>query len=377
MKTIGIYVHVPFCLAKCVYCDFVSYRYKEESAERYLLALDREIRLWSKKLRDTAVKSIYVGGGTPTCVGGEGLRRPLRALRKHFSVLPGAEVTVEVNPGTVTAGLLEILRHEGVNRLSVGMQTADDKLLRFLGRGHAPGDVAATMRTARSTGFDNVNLDLIFGVPGQDLSCWERTLGVAVALEPDHLSAYSLEIHPRTPLGAAAAAGSVVPCPEEEELLMYLRAIEFLAAHGYEHYEISNFTRPGKESRHNRLYWEGEPYLGLGPAAHSYLNGCRWSNTADLDSYCKNLERQRLPVSEEVPLTEEDEMAEAMFMGLRLIEGVSCTRFEARFGRKAEVIFAKKIKGLVAQGLLRREGDRLRLTRKALPVANVVFRAFV
>jgi oxygen-independent coproporphyrinogen-3 oxidase len=374
---IGLYVHVPFCLAKCVYCDFVSYPYEERSAERYLRALDAEIDLWSGKLGETAVKSIYVGGGTPTCLGGRALSRLLRALRNRFSVLPGAEVTVEINPETAAAEMLEALLHEGVNRLSVGMQTADDALLRFLGRRHTAEEAAAMVITARRAGFDNVNLDLIFGIPGQDLPCWERTLGEAVALEPEHLSAYGLEIHHETPLGAAVAGGSVVPCREEEERAMYLRVIDFLSAHGYAHYEISNFARPGKESRHNRLYWEGEPYLGLGPAAHSYLDGCRWSNAADLSVYCENLDGHRLPVTGEVALNEEDEMAEAMFMGLRLIEGISCARFAARFGRKAEKVFAGKIEDLIAQDLLQREGDRLRLTAKALPVANVVFRNFV
>jgi oxygen-independent coproporphyrinogen-3 oxidase len=378
LKTaIGLYVHVPFCPAKCCYCDFVSYRYDRESAERYVCALSKEIGLWGKKLEGVAVKSIYIGGGTPTCLGGEALRRVLKALRGHFAVLPDAEVTVEANPGTAAAGMLETLRYEGVNRLSVGMQTADDRLLRLLGRRHTPEDTAAMVENARSAGFDNINLDLIFGLPGQDLASWEKTLAAATALGPDHLSAYGLEIHPGTPLGEAAAAGSVVPCPEEEERAMYLQAIDFLAARGYRHYEISNFARRGKESRHNRLYWEGEPYLGLGAAAHSYLNGHRWHNAADLGVYSASLNRRRLPVAEEVPLTAEDEMKEAMLMGLRLIEGVSCRRFEARFGSSPETVFAEKVKELMAQDLLRHERDRLRLTGKALPVANVVFRAFV
>ena len=378
MRAIGLYVHVPFCLAKCRYCDFVSYRYSEEAARRYLAALEKEICLRSQEYgAQTVIQSIYIGGGTPTCLPAEGLRRLLVALRDRFNVQPGSEITVEANPETVTVDLLGLLHGEGVNRLSLGMQTADGDLLRFLGRSHVLDDVARAAEAARAVGFHNINLDLIFGLPGQDLSSWESTLQAAVMLKPDHISAYSLELHPETPLGASAATGEVVPCSEEEERSMYFRAIDFLSAHAYEHYEISNFARCGKQSRHNRLYWEGEPYLGFGPAAHSYLNGRRWSNKADLAGYCSCLDEGRLPVTGEALLTTEDEMAEAMFLGLRLIEGVSSSRFHARFGREVGEVYGSEIEGLIAQGLLRQEGDFLRLTREALPVANVVFRAFV
>jgi len=378
VKGIGLYIHVPFCRKKCAYCDFVSYPYAPEAAEQYLGALEGEIRLWSEKLgTELTIKTVYVGGGTPTSLPPGMLGRLLALPRAHFFILPGAEVTVEANPGTLAEESLAVLRDAGVNRLSIGVQATEDRLLRILKRGHTVAEAYQVFAAARAAGFTNINLDLIFGIPGQDYAAWEKTLAEAVALGPEHISAYSLELYPETPLGRATAAGTVTVCSEEAVREMYLGAIDFLTAFGYVHYEISNFARPGKESRHNRLYWEGEPYLGLGPGAHSYLNGCRWANVTGLAEYCGAVAGKRLPVAETVHLTPAEEMAEAMFLGLRLIAGVSSSRFQARFGRSPEAAYGAVITRLVEQGLLDRAGGCLRLTRKALPVANIVFTAFV
>ncbi|MEW6183790.1 MAG: radical SAM family heme chaperone HemW [Bacillota bacterium] len=378
MRAAGLYIHVPFCLSKCSYCDFISYIYTEEAAERYAAAVEQEIILRSKEFRShNVVGSIYFGGGTPTCLPGTVLCGILAVIRRNFMVLPQAEITVEANPGTAGGDLLELLRGEGVNRLSIGMQTGEQELLRFLGRRHTPEDVAKTVEAGRAAGFDNINLDLIFGIPGQSIRIWEKSLEEATALSPEHISAYGLEIHHKTPLGREVAAGTVSPCPEEDERKMYFTAIDLLCARGYEHYEISNFALSDRSSRHNRLYWEGEPYLGFGPAAHSCINGTRWSNVEDLKKYCEILDRNGLPATGETRLSVKEEMSEAMFLGLREIAGVSCARFKERFGRGPEKVYGPVIEKLFTQGLLRREGDSLRLTREALPVANVVFAAFV
>lgn len=378
MKALGLYIHVPFCLRKCHYCDFVSYPYTEAGATAYLEALAREIRLWAEKLGGSAaVRSIYLGGGTPTCLGARALLRLLELIHSRFSVLPEAEITVEANPETLSLELLQALVSAGVNRLSIGMQSANEEELKFLGRGHTFRQVREAVEWARRAGCTNVNLDLIFGLPGQDLTRWEKSLREAVALEPAHLSAYDLEIHPETVLGRAVAAGVWAPCSEEEARAMYLTAIDFLAVAGYTHYEISNFALPGRESRHNQLYWQREPYLGLGPGAHSFLGNSRWANTPSLEDYCWKLAEGKEPVVEKKILSREEEMAETMMLGLRLLAGISCARFEARFGCKPEEAFGREISRLVNQGLLTREGDFLRLTRAALPVANLVFGAFV
>jgi len=378
VSALGLYIHVPFCRRKCNYCDFVSYPYDAAAASRYLQALAQEIRLRAAQLGGkAAIGSIYLGGGTPTCLDASMLAGIVNLIARYFNVLPGAEITVEANPETLNPELLRALHLAGVNRLSIGMQAANDPELRFLGRGHTFRRVVEAVEWARGAGFTNLNLDLIFGLPGQRLKDWEKTLKEALALGPEHISAYDLEIHPETPLGRAIAAGAYACCPEEEAREMYLMAIDCLTAAGYRHYEISNFALPGRECRHNRLYWVGEPYLGLGPAAHSYLEHRRWANVAALQEYCDLVAGGKLPVAEEHALTPAEEMSEALFLGLRLTAGVSLSSFAARFGHRPEVVYSREISRLVAQGLLCREGDLLRLTRTALPVANVVFAAFV
>ncbi|MGQ9512921.1 radical SAM family heme chaperone HemW [Thermodesulfitimonas sp.] len=378
MSALGLYIHVPFCRRKCNYCDFISYSYDAAAASRYLQALAQEMRLRAAQLgTKAAVGSIYLGGGTPTCLGAAMLAGIFDLIARYFNVLPGVEITVEANPETLTPELLRALYLAGVNRLSIGMQSASDTELQFLGRGHTFRRVQEAVEWARGAGFVNLNLDLVFGLPGQTLKNWEKTLREALALGPEHISAYDLEIHPETPLGQAVAAGMCGRCPEEEAREMYLMTIDCLTAAGYKHYEISNFALPGKECRHNRLYWVGEPYLGLGPAAHSYLEHRRWANVAALQDYCDLVAGEKLPVAEEHALTPAEEMAEALFLGLRLTAGVSLSSFAARFGRQPEAVYGREISRLVGQGLLCREGDLLRLTRTALPVANIVFAAFV
>lgn len=377
-RAVGIYVHVPFCISKCAYCDFVSYPYNNEDVASYAEALEQEIRLRGKECdQENVVKSVYLGGGTPTCLPPATLKRILSLLREHFVISPEAEITVEANPGTVTDELLEGLLSSGVNRLSIGMQSTEDAMLQVLGRRHTAADAVKTIQITRRAGFTNISVDLIFGIPGQSTGGWGRSLAEIVALGPEHISTYGLEIHGETPLGRAVAAGKTAVCSDEVFQAMYFQAVDYLNAAGYVQYEISNFARPGRESRHNLLYWEGEPYLGLGPGAHSYLNRRRWANAAELDTYRNALFGGGFPVAEETNLTPADEMAETMFLGLRLTRGVSALRFRERFGREPEAVYGLEISRLIARGLLRRENGRLRLTREALPVANQVFAAFV
>ncbi|MCL6634637.1 MAG: radical SAM family heme chaperone HemW [Peptococcaceae bacterium] len=376
---IGIYIHVPFCVRKCRYCDFISYLFNPGAAETYLDALSREIRLYGSTLPDEerTVTSLFIGGGTPTCLLPAGLKKILDEVRSSFYLLPGCEITVEANPGTVDAGGLRELLGAGVTRLSLGVQSFQDSLLKVLGRIHGAGEAVEAVRLAREAGFANLNLDFIFGIPGQTMEDWLETLNKALELAPDHIAAYGLQLEEGTPLAQAVARGEIKACPEELELSMYQKAIEFLNSSGYVHYEISSFARPGRQSAHNLGYWLNRPYLGLGPAAHSFLNGRRHCNTPSIEEYRRKLSRGECPVAEVEPIAVETEMAETMFLGLRLLEGVDLDQFYRRFGRRAEEVYRDGIARLAEEGLVELAGKRLRLTEKGLPVANRVFGEFV
>ncbi len=375
----ALYIHVPFCLKKCHYCDFVSYPFKAGDAEAYLGALFREMRSYGSALsgEEKRISSLYIGGGTPTCLPAAGLSAILENAALHFNLLPGCEITVEANPGTVDPGGLRELKRAGFNRLSLGIQSFQDRLLRVLGRVHSAREAVCAARQAREAGFTNLNLDFIFGVPGQTSGDWLETLTKAVELFPEHIALYGLQLEAGTPLERSVAGGAVKACSEDLELSMYLTAIEFLAAHGYIHYEISNFARPGRQSVHNLGYWLNRPYLGLGPAAHSYLRGRRFHNYSSLKSYLEKVGLGEDPVEagEHIPVGRE--MSETMFLGLRLIKGVDLGRFRRRFDRRAEVVYREEIARLEQNGLIKVAAGYLQLTKKGLPLANAVFREFV
>jgi len=375
----GLYIHVPFCLRKCRYCDFISYPYSEAAAGEYLGALKREVELYGETLAngDKTFSTVFIGGGTPTCLPAEQLAAVLERVRGVFTLSPHCEVTVEANPGTVDENALKALKAAGVNRLSLGVQSFDDSLLRVLGRAHTAAEAEAAFRAVRSAGFDNINLDLIFGIPGQSAAGWDETLRRVARLGPEHVAAYSLQVEEGTPLALSIEREEISACPEELELLMYRRVIGFLKRAGFVHYEISNFARPGRESRHNLGYWRNRFYLGLGPAAHSYLGGRRFANETSLDRYCERLGRGEFPVAEQEEITPAVEMAETIFMGLRLLKGIRLSDFEQRFSRRVEEVYRGEISRLTGMGLVELGGGVLRLTKKGLPLANEVFKAFV
>jgi len=377
--TLGLYIHVPFCVKKCLYCDFVSYPYSETAAGAYLDALFKEIELYDHILKDREKKltSIFIGGGTPTCLPAGRLASLLAKVQEVFCLLPGCEITVEANPGTVDRQSLLRLRECGVNRLSLGIQAFQERLLNTLGRVHTAVEASEAAFAARDAGFDNLNLDFIFGIPGQTIEDWLETLSWVVSLEPEHISVYGLQLEGGTPLEQAVTCGKLQMCSEELELSMYQSAIHYLTGMGYIHYEISNFARPGRESVHNLGYWLNRPYLGLGPAAHSYLWGERFANESTIENYAGCLSRGELPVTARETGTVQMEMAETMFLGLRLIEGINLEAFYRRFGRRAEDVYREKIGFLEDAGLVEVAGGYLRLTPRGLPVANEVFKEFV
>lgn len=376
---IGLYIHVPFCIAKCHYCDFTSYPVNDREVENYLESLVREINLYGTALadEDKIITSIFFGGGTPTTIPAASLKEVLDGVRSVFSLADGCEITLEANPGTVDGAGLSLLLEAGVNRLSIGVQSFNDGLLGVLGRVHSAGQAAQAVRLARSAGFNNLNLDFIYGIPGQSLADWQATLEKAVELSPEHIAAYGLQLGEGTPLERMVARGEICACPEDTEMNMYRAAVELLAAYGYSHYEISNYARPGRQCAHNLVYWLNRPYLGLGPAAHSCLGGVRFANDPSLERYSDKLSREEYPVECRTVLSAADEMSETMFLGLRLTAGVDLDEFNRRFGRRAEDVYRLEIEGLINKGLLEMGGGRLRLTTKGLPLANIVFREFV
>jgi oxygen-independent coproporphyrinogen-3 oxidase len=345
----------------------------------YLGSLVKEINLYGAALGDEekSITSLFFGGGTPTCLPAGALKMILDELRHSFSLVEGCEITVEANPGTVDAAGLETLLKAGVNRLSLGVQSFNDGLLGVLGRIHSAAQALEAVHLARAAGFANLNLDFIFGIPGQTISNWQETLAQAVALGPEHVATYGLQLEEGTPLAQGVGRGEICACPEDLELMMYRHAVEYLNATGYKQYEISNFARPGRECVHNLVYWLNKPYLGFGPAAHSFIGGERFSNVTALESYSGRLSKGEYPVEARERLTAADEMAETMFLGLRLTAGVDLDLFHRRFGRRAEDVYSQEIKGLLKNGLIEINSGFLRLSGKGLPLANVVFREFV
>ncbi len=372
----GIYVHIPFCISRCSYCDFNSYPGRESLFTPYLKAVMTEARLLKRLGGNPG--TLYVGGGTPTVLPSEELATLVSELRAAFALLSDAEITVEANPGTVTQQGLRLLREAGVNRISLGAQSFDDAELHLLGRIHSPADVGRAVRDARAAGFDNLNLDLILGLPAQTMRRWQENLHRALDLAPQHLSLYALSIEEDTPLAAQIASGAL-PAPDDDLAAeMYEWATDLLERTGYEHYEIANWARPGYECRHNLVYWRNQPYIGLGAGAHSWWGGYRWRNLARPEEYIALLASGRLPVAEREAISRTLEMGETMMMGLRLLrEGVSCVNFARRFGVSPLKVYADVLEQLVHEGMLECDGERIRLTRHKWLLGNTAFAAFL
>lgn len=377
MRQVGVYIHFPFCLKKCHYCDFLSYQGMERWMEPYLEALCREILGWKEALDNYAVKSIYLGGGTPTLFSGQQIAVVLEACFKNFNVRDDAEVTIEANPGTVDLGKLSTLRAAGVNRLSIGLQAWQDRHLRFLGRIHSSSDFVQSVLYAKEAGFENTSVDVMFGLPYQTLEDWLETLEKVCAFGIQHISMYSLKVEHGTPLYQWYEQGKFSLPSQEEDRLMYYRGREYVSRFGLKQYEISNFAIPGKECVHNLIYWYNEEYIGCGSGAHSYFNNERFSNTSDVEEYIRAAMNGTQRINYREKIGEEDERFETIMLGLRLVEGISKQRFKARFGKDIEFYYGETIKKLVSQGLLIDDENSVRLTEKGMDVQNVVLLEFM
>ncbi|HEX8176756.1 MAG TPA: radical SAM family heme chaperone HemW [Pyrinomonadaceae bacterium] len=379
MSPAGIYIHIPFCRARCSYCDFATGTYSAPLAERYVHALTHEIRAFPALENEAhEADTIYFGGGTPSLLSPAQVETILEAVHERFRISQGAEVTMEMNPGTLTPESLREFRRLGVTRASFGAQTFDDAELRQLGRTHTAEDVRLTINYLREAGFDNVSFDLIAGLPRQTLQQWSRNLDEALKLRPEHLSFYLLEVHEGTPLADQIRQGRL-PLPDDDLAAeMYRLMLHEASSAGYGHYEISNLSLPGFESRHNSKYWLGHPTYGFGCSAHSYDGARRrWSNERDAARYTALIEEGLSPLVESLELSQEDAQAEAVFLGLRLLRGIDLREHLARFGVDLRKERADDLSRLEEAGLIEMTGDLLKLTRTGALLSNEVFAAFV
>ncbi|NUP98921.1 MAG: radical SAM family heme chaperone HemW [Armatimonadetes bacterium] len=375
----AVYVHVPFCVRRCLYCDFATDALafnptvRRDRFDVYLEAIGAEIAQSPRRPAAT----LFFGGGTPTTLHAAELLGLYQAVVGRGGLLPAAEVTTEANPTTAEAGLFGDLRRGGFNRLSLGVQSFNDHLLERLGRTHSADEARLAFDTARRAGFDNVSIDLMFALPGQDLADWQRTLRQAVALQPEHISLYGLTVEPGTPLETLVAGGRMTLLDEALQADMYELAMDHLGEHGFEHYEISNFAKPGQRSAHNQVYWRNEEYRGFGPGAASYVGGQRWTNVAAADEYARRVAAGDDLAAESEHRALAEERRETMYLGLRLLDGVRDAEFAARYGEPPGHWFGAELARLTQRGLLVHESSAWRLTRLGTLLANQVFIEFV
>lgn len=370
METSALYVHIPFCKQKCLYCDFPSFCNMDSLMEDYIDALSVEL----KRIQGNKISTVFIGGGTPTYLSLEALKK----LKKSFNLLnidKNIEFTVEGNPGTFSSEKLEILKSMGVNRLSIGLQAVQDRLLKELGRIHNFNEFLESYNIARKIGFENINIDLMFGLPNQSFDDWKETLNEVLKLKPQHLSCYSLIVEEGTPFYKRYNEDNL---PKEDLVLkMYEYTKETLKQNGYNHYEISNFAKEGYECKHNIVYWELSNYIGVGSSSHSYYNGKRYKNEENVKKYIEKIHKNENAVVEEHENSLEDDMEEFVFLGLRKMEGISIDEFNRRFGRDIYSIYGKVIKKYEKDNMLVLRNGRLSLSSRGINISNYILSDFI
>src|SRR6478735_1031418 len=378
---LGVYIHIPFCQHICPYCDFTTYAGQEPLIPRYVDALVTAIRRAGEQLDHRAVETVFFGGGTPSLIDPDDIARIIGACSASFTLDSNAEITLEANPNSSDQTRFAGYRAAGVNRLSIGVQTANRRGLRTLGRNHEAGDARTALESARAAGFENVSLDLIFGWPGQTREIWRSDLEAVFDWGggPDHLSLYSLIVEPGTPMSDAVARGILHPVDDDLSADLYEDAIAFLADRGWMHYEVANWAKaPGLQSRHNKIYWQNGEYLAIGAGAHGRLGDRRLLNHLHPRGYIDAIERGEDGVGNIEQLTPEMERGETMMIGLRLLlDGVDAIQFAERHGALLDSVFGDELQSLIEIGMITREGDRIRLTHRGLMVANDVAELFI
>ena len=385
-KEIGIYVHIPFCIRKCYYCDFVSFTNQEENIEKYIEAVIKEIE--SYELEEYNVTTIYIGGGTPSSIESRYIEKILHKIKEKIinneTKFNDIEITIEINPGTIDRKKLQNYEEMGINRLSIGLQSTNNEILKNIGRIHTYEEFLEGYILARSIGFDNINVDLMIGLPNQTIEKIKDSVEKVINLEPEHISVYSLIIEEGTKIENLLNMNKITLPEEELERNMYWYVKNKLELNGYIHYEISNFAKENKQSKHNVNCWEQKEYIGIGTAAYSYLNNIRYGNTSNIQKYIetqdfkskKELEKNKIRIIDEVQ-TLEDKKKEYMLLSLRKIEGVSIKKFKEKYVENPIFLYRKQLEKLVNENLLTIDGDNIKLTNKGLDLANLVWEEFV
>lgn len=376
-NNVGIYVHIPFCKHKCYYCDFISYCNKDNLIKQYIKAILKEIK---KNKINQKIDTIYIGGGTPSYIDSKYIVQIVEEIKKNFDVLKEAEITIEVNPGTITnIEKLQQYRECGINRLSIGLQSVNDDLLKELGRIHNFTQFLDTYDKAQQAGFENINVDLMLGLPNQNIQDIKKSLEEVIKLEPKHISVYSLIVEENTPIKKMIDEKKLQLPDEELERNMYWYVKNILELNKYKHYEISNFAKEGYESKHNKNCWEQKEYIGFGVAAHSYFMKKRYSNTENIEQYIKNIDddnlKKNIIIHEEQ--TELDMKKEYILLNLRKIDGIQISKFKNKFGENPIYLFRNELNKLVNEGLIQIEEDNIKLTNKGIDLANLVFEEFI
>lgn len=387
-KEIGLYIHIPFCKQKCYYCDFTSYANKEELVERYIKCLKKEILQYANENKIMSehgleeryvIKTIYIGGGTPSAIDEMYIINVLDTIKDNFKMRDNVEITIEVNPGTVNKDKLESYRECGINRLSIGLQAVQDDILKCIGRIHTYKDFENTYEYAREVGFDNINVDLMINLPNQTLDDVKESVKTILSLKPEHISVYSLILEPNTKMYELINSKTLTIASDETERQMYWYVKDTLEKHKYNQYEISNFTKSGFESKHNMDCWNQKEYIGVGASASSFMENKRYSNISELEKYIENIEKgtpNKNLVLEEF-LDEESKMDEFMMLGLRKIDGVDIKEFERIFQINPIVKYCKKLDKLNREGLIEIDENNIKLSNKGIDLANLVWEEFV
>ncbi|GAE26946.1 coproporphyrinogen III oxidase [Halalkalibacter wakoensis JCM 9140] len=371
------YVHIPFCEHICHYCDFNKVFLKNQPVDEYIHCLLEEMKMTMKDNPTDQLKTVYIGGGTPTALSAKQLDILLKGMRDILPLETIQEYTIEVNPDSIEEDKLEVLKENGINRLSIGVQTFNESLLKEIGRTHNKSSVEDAIKRSRQAGFSNISLDLMFGLPNQKPVDFLATIREAIALEVEHLSAYSLKVEEKTVFYNRQRQGKLTLPPEEDEVIMYEQLLKETKEAGFIQYEISNFAKPGFESKHNLVYWNNEEYYGFGAGAHGYVGGIRHQNHGPIPKYLQAVKNQVLPALSRHEVTSVERIEEAMFMGLRKIAGVDFDQFEQRYGRPLDGCFKQQIEHLLERGLVEIQGRSLRLTKEGLLLGNEVFEQFI
>ena len=374
---LGLYIHVPFCVQKCNYCDFNSFKIKGNDKKEYLNAIEKEMKLYCDEFKNKQFDSVFFGGGTPSILNIEELKRLVGSVFKNFNIKETAEVSMECNPGTINKEKLIHMKELGINRLSIGLQAIQNHHLKYIGRIHSYEEFEKNYLEAKEVGFDNINIDLMYALPNHKKEEWKESLDKIISLNPSHISAYSLILEEGTKLHEMYDNEEFSLLDEDTDIEMYNYTINKLKENGYNQYEISNYSKEYKECKHNIIYWKCDNYLGLGPGASGYIGDIRYNNISDLNEYNHKISQNIKPIEEETILSEKDKIEEFIFMGLRMNEGISLKVFKERFSISIEDIYKEPIEKLIDSKLLELDKDNLKLTQKGREISITVFIEFI